>query len=363
MNRLKGILRLVFPTIGVLAIVAFAFVTGPTGRGAAVAAADAPANASSAATGLSSAVVAHENPVLGYRITLPSAYRRSGTTLAGGQSELLGSDTYTFLTENEEHAPCLQDGGGVPPAAMSAYLHIDVYRNGAAAAALDWAKSRRATARGTWQPATVDGRDAARFVEDGAASQYVMRANGRIYVLFPTLSGAAHPIDQIAASFQAITPGPLSPPATASAQSRRIAARALAEALARAFGARDAEAVARLMPNCWITVWDLVDDAPTGAVLRRSVTLFTDALRDRFATGDLTVSIDPAVQVQLEGGREKYVVRSEWNQRGRTTRVDLFLDEVEGGWHWVAGQLHFARGDLIKGCLSYGSPWDSGGTC
>ena len=59
-------------------------------------------------------MTAHENPFLGYRITLPSTYRRlppSYFTADRTTGGLLGCYAYTLLTEHQEREECLQDLG------------------------------------------------------------------------------------------------------------------------------------------------------------------------------------------------------------------------------------------------------------
>jgi hypothetical protein len=306
----------------------------------------------------------HESPILGYRLTLPNAYRRTASSLSPGHPELLGRDAYTSLTETEEREECLRDGGGIPSRAAAAYLYVEAYRNVAGTSAVEWARSRPGNARSV-EPATIDGREAARVVERGATSLYVIRANDRIYVLTPTIFPTQHPLDDIAASFRAITPQPFPTPTAPSQTPPRDAARALGGTLANAFAARDTDAIARLItPSCSIAVWAVVEPVQLGSesccVLNRAVAPFLQALRDRFTSGNLSVTVDPEVQVRDEGGRERFFVRSEWREPDRMTQIDLYLEEVDGQWRWVAATHHYQRADLVRGiCVPYRSPWVS----
>jgi hypothetical protein len=161
-----------------------------------------------------------------------------------------------------------------------------------------------------------------------------------------------------------ITPQPFPTP-TAAAQTPRDAARALGGTLANAFAARDTDAVARLItPNCSIAVWTVVEPVQLGSesccVLNRAVSPFIQALRDRFTSGNLSVTVDPDVQVRAEGGRERFFVRSEWRESDRMIQIDLYLEEVDGQWRWVAAMHHYQRANLINGnCVPYRSPWVS----
>jgi hypothetical protein len=313
--------------------------------------------------------VTHDNPVLGYRMSLPDAYSRSESSIANvanGQ-ELLGFDVYTSLTQAQSRERCLTDRGGTPPATLAAYLGVEVYRNGAGVSAAQWAKTRRNAQRRTVQPATVNGTEAARQVEDGKSSAYVISAHGRIYVLFSLATPSQHPLDDIAASFTALQPQPPSAPTTK--QPPQQAARDLAQKLAVAFQNRDADAVAALVISCSLGVFAIVEPVQPGdgscCVLNRAVTSLIQTLRDRFATGALAVVVNPDVQTQAAEGGVRYFVRSTWSDAGQVTPIDLFLGESEGQWRWVQAVHHYQRAALnLKKCVPYRSPWvDPGASC
>jgi hypothetical protein len=319
-----------------------------------------------------SGIVTYDNPILGYSISLPATYRRLSSVVFVAQEELLGRDTYTLLTEQEERDECLRDLGDIPSPSASALLFVEAYRNVASVSAAEWVSTPRVPGA---QPlsmhrkvelVTIGGRDAVRLVADNATAEvelFAVRADDRFYVITPTMWPSRHRLEDIAATFTTIarqpfpTPTPTTPPVA-----RRQAATELAEALASAFAARDADAVARLMPQCHLGVSPLVDDQPLansgGGGLSRSVAAFIQGLRDRFASGDLTVTVDPTVQIQNAGGRETFSVGSDWREPDRTTRIDLLLEERDDRWQWVAAVHHYQRADLIKGyCIPYRSPW------
>jgi hypothetical protein len=306
-----------------------------------------------------------ESPIFGYRITLPLPFRLQRSTVVAGHPEIFGTDVYTTQTEAEERAECLRDAGDVPGPAAAALIEVAVHRNPAGASAIGWSTSSpRRSPRQTVEPATIDGRDAARVVEDGATAWYAIRANDRVYVIGPTLWPAQHPLDSIAASFKAIAPLPFPTPTATPAQAPRESARQLADALARAFAARDADAVARLMPECSFGVTFSVDGTLSGGVLNRSVARFIDALRERFAAPDFSVTVEPSVLTQSTGDGERFFARSQWRDGALTTRVDLELGERDGRWLWVGATHHYQRQDLIGGtCAPYRSPWVTGGSC
>lgn len=61
----------------------------------------------------------------------------------------------------------------------------------------------------TVEPATIDGRAAARLVQMGMTTTYVIGANDRIYLLALATSPSQHRISDIAATFRALTLQPL----------------------------------------------------------------------------------------------------------------------------------------------------------
>lgn len=211
------------------------------------------------------------------------------------------------------------------------------------------------------EPATIGGHEAVRLVweQTGETALFVIRANERMYVLSPTQGSLPSDLskgwlDDIAKTFTAIPPQPF--PSPTPSQPPREAARQLGDALAGAFAARDADAVARLMPTCWINVTALIDGEPPGGVLYRSVALFTQGLRERFARGDVTVTVDPTVQIDARG---EFFVRSDWREPDRTTRIDMILGERDGRWQWFIATHHYRSADLVNRCVPYRSPWVS----
>lgn len=309
----------------------------------------------------------HENQVLGYRISLPVTYRRSGSRIFAGNPELLGRDTYTFRSEAEERADCLVDAGDVPLPSAGALVDVTVYAAGTASSAAEWANgSAFKSPRASVQQTTTNGNDAARIVEDGATSAYVVRANDRMYVLAPSLWPSQHRLDDIVASFQAIPPQPF-PTATPRVRAPRDAAAEQARVLAAAFAARDAAAIERSLPACRFGVSAVVEPVQRGSevccILNRSVPAFMSALRGHFASSDLFVTVDPSINVLVDGqgsGRaELYFVRSSWAAFGRVTPIDLFLTELDGAWYWTNARHHYQRSELAKSgtCVEYRSPW------
>ena len=324
-------------------------------------------------------LITHDNASLGYRLALPEIYRRVSADLFIGQPELIGRDTYTNLTDAEERAECERDLGDIPSPAGAAILHVEAYRNPAGLSATQWANTPRVPGgyvlshQRRVEPLTTGGREAVRLVADKATAEvmaFAIRADDLVYLLTPSMWPSRHALVDIAASFGTVArqPFPTATPTTAPA-ARQQAAGELAKVLAGAFAARDAGAVARLMPKCHVGVSPLVAGFgfpnSGGGGLSRSVPLFTQELRGRFAAGDLTVTVDPTLQIDGDvnaGGR--YFVRSDWREPDRTVRIDLFLDVRDARWQWVSALHRYSRADLgLQICIPYRSPWVSATRC
>ncbi len=305
-----------------------------------------------------------ENQVLGYRITLPTTFRLVRATLYTEQTELLGRDTYTTRTEAEERADCLTDGSDIPSPTNAQYMDIEVYRNGGGLSPELWARSRPENQHQTVRPATVGVHNAAELVQAGTVHAYAIAANGRMYFIAVSMWPSPIPLDTIVSSFAAITAQPFPSPSPSPALSRRDATAEVVARLATAFAARDADAVARLVPSCRIAVIPYLGGAPQGSVITRSSAVFIAALRDRFAKGDLTVSVEPAL-LQDARASDRYFVRSAWREPDRVVRIDLGFDVIDGEMRWTSA-VHYYDRLTDAYCIPYRSPWITptpGGPC
>jgi hypothetical protein len=162
----------------------------------------------------------------------------------------------------------------------------------------------------------------------------------------------------------------IAPSPSASVRPIPQTSRELGETLARTFEARDADAIASLLAQ-GLGVSAVVEPFQQGdplsegcCVLNVLAVDFVERLRDRFASGAITVIVDPQVQTRIEGGRERSFVRSDWREPDRTVRIDLFLDVVNGRWYWSAALHHYQRTQLTQdksgvACIPYRSPWVS----
>lgn len=208
---------------------------------------------------------------------------------------------------------------------------------------------------------TVGGHEAVRLEDHSTTFAFVIRAGALIYEISPAGAfSSALPrtwLDDIARTFSTIERQAI--PSASPTFAPQAGQRETAEALAAAFAARDADAVARLMPECWLSVVYAIDGTVPGqGGLNRSVFLFTKGLRDRFAARDLTVVVDPTLHDEPDFGPGSYFVRSEWREPDRTVRVDLGLELRNGRWIWNFARHQYTSADLR--CIPYRSPWISG---
>lgn len=318
---------------------------------------------------------AHENPFLGYRITLPGTYRRlpsSYFTADKTTGGLLGRDAYTLLTEQQEREECLQDLGDLPPRTANLLLLVDTYLVDPAVSASDWASTPRAPGAESFAMHRrivvlgLPALDAIKLVADNATAEtqvVVIHATDRMYMISPAMWPGPHALEDIAATFATVARQPVPTPSPSPAPNvARASATELAASLGAAFAARDADAVARLMDACRISVSPVIDGTEGlpnsgGGGVGRSVALFTRALRDRFAAGDLSVAVGSNVELDARG---EYFVRSQWTEPDRTLRIDLVMGPVGGVWRWTAARHYFTRADLGSPiCIAYRSPWVS----
>lgn len=288
-----------------------------------------------------------ENKVLGYRITLPVRYRLGGSRITPGLPPYLGDDTYTPQTEQQGRERCLSDSGDT---GFLTYAREDVtvrvLRNLNGVSAEQWANTPEAPGGQPLSthmkvvPATINGLDAVKLVEDNARAAtmaFVIRVGERIYHLTPVVMPLepASLLEEIAKTFVAITPAPYPPP-TATPAPRDSAAQ-VASRLGAAFAAKNADAVAKEMSDCWLFVSPLINGQSAGGVQYRSVALFTQGLRERFAAGDLDVAIDQTLRTNPRNP-EGFFVRSVWKERDRSSVIDLNLHQADSGWIWFSAE-------------------------
>jgi hypothetical protein len=172
------------------------------------------------------------------------------------------------------------------------------------------------------------------------------------------------------ASVAATPTGGIASSPSASVRLTPQTSREMGDAMAQTFAARDADAIASLLAqglgvSAVVEPFQQGDPLSEGCCVLNVVAVdFVERLRDRFASGALTVIVDPQVQTKIEGGRERSFVRSDWHEPDRTIRIDLFLEVANGRWYWVGALHHYQRAQLTQDrsgvtCIPYRSPWVS----
>lgn len=147
--------------------------------------------------------------------------------------------------------------------------------------------------------------------------------------------------------------------------------RELAEALAKAFASKDADAVGRLLaPQTSIGVTAVVEPVQAGdpdrgncCVLNPAVASIVNELRGKFADGSLDVTVDPRVQPTPANTAAPFFVSSDWREADRTTKIDLYLRDMGSGWFWVGALHHYPKSASTGVCIvHYRPPWVPTGT-
>jgi hypothetical protein len=300
--------------------------------------------------------VTHENPILGYRITLPSAIRRAEAhVIAAGDA--LGLDRFTYRTEAQESAACVSDAGGQIGADQLPDILVDASLNPSGLSAEAWATTPRSPFPGA-QPfsthmlverTTVGGREAVRLVRDQAQNHestwYVIRGDDRMFTIYRPADSIPSRLpsgvfDAIGTSLRVVAAAPRPTPTPAPATPFAERARLQAEQLARAFAARDADALDQLItPTCWLGTVPIVPPGTGVGGSTRAVVPLLAMLREQFGRG-LTVSVDPTIQTQVDGtgvGRtDSLFVRSTWTVPSGATRMNLFLSDIDGRVYWTS---------------------------
>lgn len=315
---------------------------------------------------------AHENLILGYRITLPDGYRRFLARLNTTGGDALGDDFYTTRTEQEEREACRQDIGHLPTFRDPPDIGIAAWRNPGGLSPREWATTPRQpggfvmSTHQKVEPTTIGGQEAVRLVQDNATaatSAFVVRGGDRMYEIRPAQLGSTLVptwLDDVARTFVVIAPQPF-PSATPSA-APQVGVEQVSQQLAGAFAAKDANAVRRLMPECHFSfVYAIDGEVPGQGGNNRSVFLFSPLLHERFTAGTLSVTVDPVVQQRTRGTGVEYFVRSQWREPDRLVPIDLVLAERDGRWLWLSAIHYYSSAQLGQAsCVPYRSPWVSG---
>lgn len=172
------------------------------------------------------------------------------------------------------------------------------------------------------------------------------------------------------------TPGTTAPAQTTGAITSSVASPTLtssdyAQALAKAFAAKDANSVERLLSGqTAIGVSAVVEPVQPGdpdrgncCVLTPSVVSFVNELRGKFADGSLTVIVDPQLRPAGANDPGPFLLTSDWREPDRTTRIDLYLRDIGGVWRWTQALHHYPRSAATGTCIvHYRPPWVPTGT-
>ncbi len=202
----------------------------------------------------------------------------------------------------------------------------------------------------------------------------MMNTPVRLLVLLVLLAACSSPPAASPAPTTAAMTVPTPTIAAATASSVASAAatsRDFADTLTKAFAAKDADAVGRLLSRQdAIGVSAVVEpvqpsDARTGncCVLSTSVVSFVNELRGKFADGSLSVAVDPQLQPTPANAPGAFFVTSDWRESDRTVRIDLYLRDLGGGWQWTQALHHYPLSAAKGVCIvDYRPPWVPTGT-
>ena len=198
-----------------------------------------------------------------------------------------------------------------------------------------------------------------------------MRTPVRLVVLLVLFAACSSPTASPSPT-SAATPTPTFAAATPSTRASATATpRDLADALAKAFASKDADAVGQLLSRQdAIGVSAVVEpiqqsDSRTGncCVLNPSVVSFVNELRGKFTDGSLTVAVDPQLQPTPANAPGPFLVTSDWREPDRTVRIDLYLRDFGDGWRWTSALHHYPLSAAKGVCIvDYRPPWVPTGT-
>jgi hypothetical protein len=292
----------------------------------------------------------HANAVLGYAATLPPPWRVSGC-LSRVENTLeqtyLGQDVLTWHSVAEEQDLGVSGGTGATGAfAWVITIQVQV----SAQSASDFAAARAGGSGGKSDPDTIGGRPAARVADgSGNAVAYYVANGGRMYSIQITSNGDSRPAQLSPATFDAIAHSvsfttPTARPTPTADPVPTAAVEALADAVAAAFAASDADRLHELMtPVCWFNAG--YNQSEGSAASRDKVAA---GLRTSFTQG-LRVTVEPRPIMTKPPMPGSFWIWSTWSAYGvppRTTpqsNVQLVFDQIDGRWYWVGALFNATR--------------------
>ena len=264
----------------------------------------------------------YTNFVLGYRIDLPTSWRRS-LCLSSQDQTLPAGDGFVRVSEQDER--------GTDTGYVFDVVQVRVEPNPDRLTPERWVAAGKigSTQGQTAEPATLDGRSAllVRPSAFGAVS-YVLAVADRMFVIgyqnAYNDSSSAPTMEAMVRSFHLLTDqeraaAPSSPPTVPRS------AETVADTLAEGFAQLNADLLATVMAPCMAAALEQAGGTFTPR------TAFAGQLRDAFANG-LRVAVEGR---PVEGATTEAFVKATWTQPGAPTqRRDLYLRSNGDVWSW-----------------------------
>jgi hypothetical protein len=292
----------------------------------------------------------HTNPILGYSVTLPPAWRVSECLSGLSQGTQVGHDVLTTRTASEEHD--LGAGGDTGPTGAFTWT-ITIAADLSTLSPTEYATAHGGSLGEQLEALTLDGRPAVRRVDGvGRASMYLVATAGRMYTIVlspgfdappPLVTDAA--FESVAQSISFITPAARPTPTPAPTLSPAV--EAVVDAVAAAFASSDADRLRELMPpTCWFMS---AGYQSSGVSVSREK--MAEGFRTSFAKGlKVTVEARP-IKTDAPFLRGPFWVWSEWSAYGSSpftpqSTTQLVFDQIDGRWYWT-GAL-FNAGSLRR---------------
>jgi len=284
--------------------------------------------------------------VLGYAAALPPPWRVSGC-LSRVENTLeqtyLGQDVLTWHSVADEQD--LGVSGGTGATGAFAWV-ITIQMQVSTQSASDFAAVRVGGIGGKVEPDTIGSRPAARVVDgSGNAMAYYVANGGRMYSIGLTSNGDPRPAQLSPATFDAIarsvsfTTPTARPPPTADPVPT-AAVEAVADAVAAAFAASDADRLHDLMtPVCWFNSG--FNQSEGSAASRDKL---APSLRTSFSQG-LKVTVEPRPLMTKPPMPGSFWTWSTWSAYGTTPKsnVQLVFDQIDGRWYWIGALFNATR--------------------
>jgi hypothetical protein len=263
----------------------------------------------------------YTNFALGYRIDLPTPWRRSSCLSSQDQTKLPGGDGFVRVAEADERGT---DVGNVFDV-----VQVAVHPNPDRLTPERWLATGviGGTANQTTEPATLDGRSAVLLQQGPALTlAYLLGVGDRMFVIGYQNSyndtSNAPVMERMIKSFHLLNDQERAAASLMSPTPAR-SAEAVADTLADGFARRDADLLATVMAGCMAAALEQAGGTftPRGA--------FVQELRTAFA-GGLTVTVQ---RRPLENDATGTFLQATWNAATEQKR-DLYVQRVGDVWSW-----------------------------